>query len=182
MDLLLLQRLQRPFGPGYDREIELPRFVGAQLLLQRTEQNFRVGRLIVHQEDMECLTFIFPHEPALSCPTGSPVSSTYSGNVKKNVAPLSGSDSTHTRPLYSSMIFFTMVNPIPVPGTSLWPRRSNGSKIRSTSDDGIPMPLSRTNTAVPFMRFSTPLSTSGGRPSTEKFRAFRTRLSSTWKR
>src|SRR5438093_6516991 len=132
MDLLLLQRLQRPFGPGYNREIKLPRFVGAQLLLQRTEQNFGIGRLIVHQEDMECLTFIFPHEPALSCPTGSPVSSTYSGNVKKNVAPLSGSDSTHTRPLYSSMIFFTMVNPIAVPCTSLRPRPLNGLRVPPT--------------------------------------------------
>src|SRR2546427_12982749 len=98
MALLLLQHLDRPSGPGDDREIELPVFVGCQLLLQRTKQNFGVSRLIVHQEDMKRLTLVFRHEPALSCLTDTPASSPYRGRVKKNVVPSPGSDSTHTRP------------------------------------------------------------------------------------
>ena len=98
MDLLLLQHLKRPFGPGNNREIELPVFVVSQLLLQRTKQNFGVGCFIIHQQDMESLTLVFHHEPALSCLTGTPVRSPYRGRVKKNVVPFSGSDSTHTRP------------------------------------------------------------------------------------
>src|SRR2546425_754826 len=98
MDLLLLQRLERPFGPGNNREIELAVFVVGQLLLQRTEQNFGVGRLIVHQEDPEHLLLAFSQDSALSCLTGTPESSPYRGRVKKNVVPSPGFDSTHTRP------------------------------------------------------------------------------------
>src|SRR6266704_6190413 len=98
MDLLLLQHLERPFGPGNDREIELAVFVGCQFLLQRTEQNFGVGRFIVHQEDPEHLLLAFFQDSALSCLTDTTESSPYRGRVKKNVVPFSGSDSTHTRP------------------------------------------------------------------------------------
>src|SRR5207245_5120750 len=98
MDLLLLQYLQRPFGPVNNREIELAVFVVGQLLLQRTEQNFGVGRFIVHQEDPEHLLLAFFQDSALSCLSGTSESSPYRGRVKKNVVPFSGSDSTHTRP------------------------------------------------------------------------------------
>src|SRR2546427_7838492 len=98
MDLLLLQHLERPFGPGNDREIECAFFVVGQLLLQRTEQNFGVARLIVHQEDPEHLLLAFFQDSALSCLSGTSASSPYRGRVKKNVVPFSGSDLTHTRP------------------------------------------------------------------------------------
>src|SRR5438309_1220558 len=95
MDLLLLQYLKRPFGPGNNREIELPVFVIGQVLLQRTEQNFGVGRFIIHQEDPEHLLLAFFQDSALSCLTGTPVRSPYKGRVKKNVVPFSASGSTH---------------------------------------------------------------------------------------
>src|SRR5437660_10139872 len=98
MDLLLLQYLKRPFGPGNNREIELPVFVIGQLLLQRTEQNFGVGRFIVHQEDPEHLLLAFLQDSALSCVSGTSESSPYRGRVKKKVVSFSCSASTHTSP------------------------------------------------------------------------------------
>jgi hypothetical protein len=40
----------------------------------------------------------------------------FSGNVKKNVDPLPGSDSTQISPPWRSTIFLQMANPMPVPG------------------------------------------------------------------
>ena len=60
------------------------------------------------------------------------------GRVKKNVEPLSGSDSIQIRPPWRSTIFRQIASPIPVPEySSRVCNRRNGSKIRSAKREHL---------------------------------------------